>query len=317
MFNKWGDSVARLAEKTKSFAVEALEAIDAPEPSSTPPVLVPPPTESGGGSRRGSSSSGVVDENEKSLFRLIEGITGSCDPGNMREEVSVILTQLDLIREHAFTSKALSETQKELASCRSIIAFLDSVLEADQGASPHRGDAAESLLEALETEQRENEKIRQKLNSEIFNLKKQISEKSEMNIQRIKELEIENMQFRGDVEAAHAALRASELEQQKLNLVVQKLVSEKSALELEKDDSDKIDGRIFRSAFISLCTHIDNNKSVRNGVLMVMSEMLKLSPEEKARCGVTGGTTMSEDRLAKKFLDFLQDEIGPDSPDGK
>jgi hypothetical protein len=96
--------------------------------------------------------------------------------------------------------------------------------------------------------------------------------------------------------------------------MISKLVDEKCALELERDDSDKIDGRIFRSAFTSLCVNLDTNKSVRTGILSVMSEMLGMSEEEKIRSGLTGNGSRDDDRLAKKFLDFLEDEIGQEQP---
>jgi hypothetical protein len=289
MFNKFGDSVAQIAQKTKSLAAEALEAIDAPEEptnamtrrASAPPEAVGDPS------------------NNKQLVRLIEAVSGSCDASNLSEEVSVILTQIDLVREQAFGSKFLSLDQKEIASTGSLITFLDSVLAAKLTDDSH---AASALLEALEQEQEEHVKTKNRLSAEVERLKSELNaSENERNAQ------IKSLNETGEI--LKESLEFAQDENRKLHVMVEKLVSEKSALELDRDDSDKVDGAMIRSAFISLCLNM-NEKSIRDGILRVMSEMLHLSPEETQRCG----NVLKDERvLANEFLKFLEEEVGPTS----
>ena len=312
MFNKFGDSVAQIAQRTKSLAVEALEAIDAPEKpddSGSPPAPVV---------RRASAPPDTATElvnansDHRTLVRLIEAVAGSCDPTNINEEVSVIITQVDLVREQAFASRILTMEQKELASTGSLMGFLDSLLSTPSTSFKSDDHAASALLEALEREQEEHAKTKHRLSGELEKMKSDFTLFRKTEIEKIHSFESREKENRENFESLKQSLSAAEHENRKLQLMVEKLVAEKSALELEKDDSDKVDGAIIRSAFISLCLNM-NEKSVRDGVLRVMSEMLNLSPEEKQRCGnvLEAG---SQNVLANEFLKFLEEEVGPHSP---
>lgn len=295
MFNKFGDSVAQIAQRTKSLAVEALEAIDQPEAPSEPTVT-----------RRASAPPDAVREpqtvepNNRLLVRLIEAVSGSCDPSNVTEEVSVILTQIDLVREHAFASKALSLEQKEIASTGSLMTFLDSVLSAS---APDENQAASTLLEALEREQEEHTRTKSRLSADVERLQEELK-----NLKMEKKTQIDSLH--ANCESLKESLITTQDENRRLHQMVEKLVSEKAALELERDDSDKVDGAMIRSAFVSLCLNM-NEKSIRDGILRVMSEMLHLSPEETQRCL---NVSKEEKVLANEFLKFLEEEVGPPSP---
>ena len=313
MFNKFGDSVAQIAQRTKSLAVEALEAIDAPEKLDDSIAVPPAPVV-----RRASAPPDVVHElaNPNSdhglLVRLIEAVSGSCEPTNLREEVSVILTQVDLVREQAFASKTLTMEQKELASTGSLMGFLDSLLSSPTGGNAAGDPAASALLEALEQEQAEHAQTKMRLTRELEMSRKKTDQLEVEKEEKNKSLKLQVSELQTQLEATKESLTTAEHEKRKLTAMLEKLVAEKSALELEKDDSGKIDGAIIRSAFISLCCNM-NEKSVRDGILRVMAEMLNLSPDEKQKCGhiLDGG---EQNVLANEFLKFLEEEVGPTSP---
>jgi hypothetical protein len=308
MFNKFGDSVAQIAQRTKTLAVEALEAIDAPEKleasSQQAPTLVTrrasAPPDAGVSSFSPSNS-----DDRLLLSRLIEAVNGSCDPSNLREEVSMILTQIDLVREQAFSSNILSMEQKEAASAGSLLVFLDSLLE-------HQ--AASTLLDALEHEQGEHEKTRQKFSLELEKMRRELNERNETKSGQIEDLNLQISQLTSQNETMQQALSHSNMENRKLRQMVDQLIVEKATLQEESDNADKVDGRIIRSAFISLCLNM-NDQSVRDGILRVMSEMLNLSPEEKQRCvsNIDTTTTQQNQVLAKAFLEFLEEEVGSSS----
>jgi uncharacterized protein (DUF3084 family) len=202
--------------------------------------------------------------------------------------------------------------QKELASTGSLMGFLDSLLSTLDGSFKSDDLAASALLEALEREQGEHAKTKHRLSGEVEKMKSDLTAFRKTERERIESLESREKENWENVETLKQSLSVAEHENRKLQLMVEKLVAEKSALELEKDDSDKVDGEMIRSAFISLCLNM-NEKSVRDGVLRVMSEMLNLSPEEKLRCGnvLEAG---NQNVLANEFLKFLEEEVGPHSP---
>jgi hypothetical protein len=75
------------------------------------------------------------------------------------------------------------------------------------------------------------------------------------------------------------------------------------------DEEDKVDARVMRSAFTTLCSQIDN-KSVRDGVLMVMAEMLQVSPEDRELFHVPQtNVPKKKSGLGDDFLEFLNSEL--------
>lgn len=290
MLNRLG----QFADRTRSLAAEALEALDAPEadsggPDQPPPKLVP------------SIERSSVPDFQRSLTQLVESLSGGAleDPGNLLNQCSVLLTQLDVIREEAAGSKRLSLAQREIASRGSIVELVDSLLS-DDGT---KGGATSTLLEALEHEQSEHDRTRAKLSGEI----KRIEADVKGEISRLKS-DIEE-QTRLSVQLEHDATRLKE-ENHELKKSLEKVVADKARLELDKDNNELIDARIIRSAFVSLCANADNPK-IRRPIVQMMAGLLGLSPDDLQKAGLTTHgkvISSSKSRLAEEFLQFLDEE---------
>jgi hypothetical protein len=287
--------VAQLAERTKVLAGTALEALDAPDSDHEDNHIDPdiaavtgfpsaPPTPSPGLEKSIPA--------EPLLIRLIEGLTGQ-RAINPAETAEVLTTQLTLLRENSI---GLGLTDQS----GSLINLLNHLIE--ERAVPGGSETAQSLLEALEREQSENQRLRDLLAKE-----------SRRSSQSSLGDEVESL--KQQLHVLTTEKESAELETKRMQRMLAKVVKEKAELELEKDNEDKIDARIMRSAFTTLCAQIDN-KSVRDGVLMVMAEMLQISHEDRVQFNVPSNSRReSMDESAKKrgladeFMNFLAQEL--------
>ena len=290
MLNRLGGSVAQFADKTRSFAVEALVALDAPEQDSDHKPIV----------------SQDVDDfiPKKILAKLLESLTNNvCRQSedmidsNLEHQATVIVTQIDLIREEAYRSNLLSHSQKQLALSGSFIEFVDSLLVSSPG---DHDTAANVLLEALETEQRDRGKDRSKWEQEQETLRQEY-----MKLQDEK-FQIESKQFllQSDLKQTQIDLESSKVELYKIQSLLEKVVEEKNKMEL--DHEDIIDVKLIRSAFVSLCSQIDN-KPIRNNIIQIISDILQLNENERTKARISH--RQEHDGLANKFLQFLNQEL--------
>ncbi len=261
-----------MAERTKELAGKALEALDVPEETVERPSAPSTPTP-------GLEKSQVEEVgNDYSLLgQLVEVLTGQ-PTSNPLEAAEVLVTQLGLVRENSGKSSG------------SLVTLLNELLS---------DETTQSLLEALEAEQSENVKLRQRLVSQLK------SRESILLEERVKELEGRVCELEDEKE-----MLAIEFSNAKKML--EKVIKEKAELELEKDEEDRIDSRIMRSAFTTLCSQIDNI-SVRDGVLLVMAEMLQVSPEDRILFKVPQPSAIERkpSGLADEFVKFLNSEIDP------
>ena len=260
--------VAQVAERTKELAGKALEALDVPEETVERPSAPSTPTP---GLEK---SSAQLEEDTCVLAQLVEVLTGQ-PTANPIEAGEVLVTQLELVRESAAASGSLVTLLNELVSA----------------------ETTKALLEALEAEQEENLKLRQRLATELNG--------NGPSDTRIELLEERCAEFEKQSEMALIELETT-------RRMLEKVVREKADLELERDDGDRVDARIMRSAFTTLCAQIDN-KSVRDGVLLVMAEMLQVSHEDRVACRMPS-IERKPSGLGDEFIRFLNDELGGAPP---
>ena len=287
--------VAQFAEKTKALAGTALEALDAPDSDYEERSPVADPDVA-------ATLVAVPSGAENRLKQLVQAVTGQT-ADNPVHQADALITQISLVRDNADSAKHLPSELREKIGGGSLVAALNFVVE-----TPDK--TAETLLEALENEQRENQSLRQKL----ADLSKSSPTVSNNNAE---ELILEIARLREQVTEITEAKELADIETQKTHRMLAKVVKEKAEMELERDNEDKVDARVMRSAFATLCSQIDN-VSVRNGVLMVMAELLQLSPEDRANCNVPDVQASLQRKpsgLANEFLKFLEEEVG--SPTGK
>ena len=236
-----------MAERTKELAGKALEALDVPEQPETNPSA--PPTPSPG-----------LEKLESTLLEgLVEALTG-LPATNPEESAEVLITQLRLVRAN-----------------RGLEGSLVTALSQD-------AETAQSLMEALESEQAENRSLRKQLAN--------VHQRPDREDEESKELLREEME-------------RTQIELEKTQRMLGKIVREKADLQLMIDNEDKVDARVMRSAFTTLCFQIDN-RSVRDGVLRVMAEILQVSPEDRPQEKRKSG-------LGDEFLQFLNEELSSDS----
>jgi hypothetical protein len=205
------------------------------------------------------------------LLGLVEALTG-VPAVNPEETAEVLITQLQLIRE----SRGLEG---------SVVAALS-----------QDSETTHSLIEALETEQDENRTLRLRF-----------ANQTQLQVKPGQSEELERL--RAEIEAVNERKNELEIELQKTQRMLAKVVKEKADLELRMDEEDKVDARVMRSAFTTLCSQIDN-KSVRDGVLMVMAEMLQVSPEDRELFHVPQtNVPKKKSGLGDDFLEFLNSEL--------
>lgn len=287
--------VAQFAERTKALAGTALEALDAPDSDSEDQSPVADPDVS---AVLGPVSNGA----DNRLKQLVQAITGQ-SADNPIQQADALITQISLVRDNAGAAKHLSVDVTDLLNRGSIVAALNQVIE-----TPDK--TAETLLDALNTEQEETLKLRQQITrlQQATESAPQVADPTDDLLLEIARLKEQLVEMSDEKERA-------EIETQKTHRMLAKVVKEKADMELERDNEDRIDARVMRSAFATLCAQIDN-VSVRNGVLMVMAELLQLSPDDRIRCNVPTGDTAPVQRkpsgLANEFMKFLQEEL--DSP---
>jgi hypothetical protein len=277
--------LGQFADRTRSLAAEALEALDVPAEGGPDDTRQPSPE----------LTALPTDVFERSLVQLVESVSGTSieEQSNLLHQCSVLLTQIDVIRQEAVGAKQLTLHQRDIASRGSLVELVD-VLITTTG-----GDTATTLLEALEQEQTDHMKTRSKHNLQIRELQSQLEELTqrvalltEKSVHQQQELEIlisENRQLRHSLE---------------------KVVNDKAQLELERDNNELIDARILRSAFVSLSANADN-KRIRQPILVMLAELLKLSAEDMERAGL--GVQRTRSGLATEFLQFLHEETFVDS----
>jgi len=286
--------VVELAGKTRALAENALEALDAPDYAG-----------SRSESRLGNSASTagrdspiprlVETDNRDILSQLVEAATNqACSDIDLREAAEVLITQIRMLRENASTLPNLDPSLRESICKGSLVEAIDRQME-----TGGQNETVKSLIEALEAEQRESSQLRGRLSVFLRTGSNSGDDSEERNIvlqKRIEQLEIDKEE--------------SLVEIQRLHRQIAKVVKEKADLELERDNDDKVDARVMRSAFTSLSCQIDN-RAVRDNVLRVMAELLQLSPEERAvaRIPSLGDISDAPKTLATEFLRFLEEEV--------
>lgn len=296
--------VVELAGKTRALAENALEALDAPDDRERDQSFER--RLSGSFSARDSPVPQLVEnEYQHLLSQVVAAVTNQTSSNvDLRECAQVVVTQIMMLRENASSSSSLDSSLRECISGGSLIEIVDRLIE-----TGGMSEMTNSLLDALDSEQQESGRLRSRI-SELLkkggvgpNSETSSEESSPVLRQRIEELEMERERVSVEV--------------QKLHLQIAKVVKEKTDLEVERDNEDKIDARVMRSAFMTLSAQIDN-KPVRDGVLRVIAEMLELSPEDRTSARIPEAGDVSSSRegpggLATEFLRFLQEEVATSS----
>ncbi len=262
-----------MAERTKELAGKALEALDVPEDGEGVERPSPPSTPTPGLEK---SHVEELGDDASLLGQLVEVLTGQATT-NPLEAAEVLVTQLRLVRENSGRSGG------------SLVTLLNELVSEE---------TTQSLLEALEAEQAENFKLRQRLAMQLK------SQESVLLEEKVKELEVRVLELEDEKQS-------QTVEMVKTQRMLTKVIQEKAELELESDNEDKIDSRIMRSAFTTLCSQIDN-KSVRDGILLVMAEMLHISPEDRLLFRVPQPNSSIERKpsgLGDEFIKFLNSEV--------
>lgn len=310
MLNRFGDirgQMVNLAGKTRALAEEALTALDAQDDDEDVQEEVGKVRQLAAPDQPPLSPSGDLPSSHSVLQTLVEAITGNAESAcfNLEENVEVLVSQLDFVREQAINSPLVSEEMRSVVKTGSLLQLLDSLLD-PQG----RQDAAGMLLGALEAEQAAHAKSKQRLAGIETGW---MAEKGEL----VEELKNSKSQLDGAEEKL--AKLASELEvvrreNFKLQRMLAKVVSDKANLEEERDNNDLVDARVMRSLLVSLGSQIEN-RPVRNSVLMIAADILHLSPEERAKGCIS--LEAKKEGLASAFVQFLQEEVGEDVMGGE
>jgi hypothetical protein len=245
------------------------------------------------------------------LAQLVQALSGKSDLNllDLTETSQVITPHIGLVRDQASSSAHLQGELKQLFISGSLIAALMHVVET-------KGDeTAASLLDALETEQAEHMKTRQRLTAELRRVQQEKFEDSVLK--KLKAIEVELERVKNELAASKSRNEELSIESQKIHRMLTKVVKEKADLELERDNEDKVDARVVRSAFAQLCCQVDNKK-LRNNVINVMADILQLSEEDRLRAGLrsvaaspssTDAPVAEPTGLASEFLMFLQEEV--------
>lgn len=318
--------VAEFTKKTKAMAETALEALDAHDsalednPADIDPDLAfatgttvreKTPERRASVVTANSQPQTSTDENQVLLAQLVQALSGKSDlnPSDLTETTQVLTTHIGLVRELASSSAHLQGELKQLFISGSLIAVLMHVVEA-------KGDeTAASLLDALETEQAEHAKTRQRLTAELRRVQQEKVEDSVLK--KLEATEVELGKLKNELAASNSRNEELSIESQKMHRMLTKVVKEKADLELERDNEDKVDARVVRSAFAQLCCQVDNKK-LRNNVINVMADILQLSEEDRLRAGLrslaaspssTDAPVAEPTGLASEFLMFLQEEV--------